>query len=174
MEKSMPICSELIIFFSIRLQSYVPGFYWITVSETLYCRTLIYYLCNDQRVTKILVTIVEFPSQLVSMSSQCSIYQRLVVNCREEKVFQGFPKFHRSEYLIFQSVNITLLTSHQLAPFQIILFVYMYSILYVVKSVFKLVFEKQINNLHFKCSKNFLLIQGQPNQLLYSLLKLHN
>ena len=109
MEKSMPICSELIIFFSIRLQSYVPGFYWITVSETLYCRTLIYYLCNDQRITKILVTIVEFPSQLVSMSSQCSIYWRLVVNCREEKVFQGFPKFHRSEYLIFQSVNITLL-----------------------------------------------------------------
>ena len=99
-------------------QIVVSGSYQITVSEILYCRNLIYDLLSaiikqlenyDYRCQK-KITIVEFPSQVVSMSSQSSIYWRVVVNSRDKKVFQGFPKFHRSEYLIFQSVNKTLFT----------------------------------------------------------------
>ena len=84
----------------------------IVVSEILYCRNLIYYLqsSNSYKLRLSLSKKFEFSSQLVFVSSQSSIYQRLAINCRDKKVFQGFPKFLRSEYLIFQSVNKTLFT----------------------------------------------------------------
>ena len=80
-----------------------------------------------------------------------------------KKVFQGFPKFPRSEYLIFRPVNKTLFTpACSLLDNSFCLYsVYIYFLIICCQECFQTGFWKmEQSSLCFKCSQKFS-IQGQ-------------
>ena len=149
------------------------------VSEILYYRNLIYYLrstiCNHQTVKKLRLLLSKKSNFLLNLSSwvhNLGFTGDLLLIAVTKKVFQGFPKFLRSEYLIFQSVNKALFTlaCSLLDNSFCLCIAYIFILIICCQECFQTGFWKMEQSSHyFICSQKFS-IQGQNKLLLYSLL----